>query len=620
MNPRISLHQLAFTGPNREPAIVPFGERLSVLYGASNTGKSFTVKALDFMLGSSRPLPDISEKAGFDRISLAITAGGEGDVTLLRPLAGGNFDYMEGWHTDPPRGSNQTLSARHDPLKDDSVSALLLRSIGLWEKKVAVDANGKKRGLSFRDVARYCMTDETTIQSEESPALSGQFQTGTVEKSVFKLLVTGVDDSALVEVTDGRTLRTSVKAKAELIEEMISSLSDDLSSNFPDEGELADQEQKLDAAYEGAREEIDAAQSSIRARMARKREIAAHVSAVEDRLSDIENTLTKFAQLDEVYRSDLSRLESLEEAGFLLMLGGEHDCPLCGATPSEQHHEHSLKDVERIRGAAATEIRKIQGQRVDLQLTVEDLAGERAVILGEQPLAYSALEEIEAELESLAPAAIEARRNLEQIIEGRDRVKRGLSLIDQRATLQARLDELAKIKPATRAEKPTLGIDAASAHAFAQVVSDVLKKWQFPGDCHVSFDLDAHDLRIDGKLRRDNGKGVRAITHSAFKVALLMHCRANNLPHPGFLILDTPLLTYRDPISHKGGDLSRDEQVIASTSLKTHFFDHLLSLGDLGQFVIVENVDPPAGIEGKAAVEVFGGSGSSGRAGLFTQP
>ncbi|ENI4023168.1 AAA family ATPase [Pseudomonas aeruginosa] len=42
---------LGFFGPNKEPACVSFGAGLNVIYGASNTGKSFIVEAIDFMLG-----------------------------------------------------------------------------------------------------------------------------------------------------------------------------------------------------------------------------------------------------------------------------------------------------------------------------------------------------------------------------------------------------------------------------------------------------------------------------------------------------------------------------------------------------------------------------------------
>jgi hypothetical protein len=160
-------------------------------------------------------------------------------------------------------------------------------------------------------------------------------------------------------------------------------------------------------------------------------------------------------------------------------------------------------------------------------------------------------------------------------------------------------------------------VPATAAHEFTQTVSKVLEEWQFPGKRHVAFDEGTYDLRIDGKHRRDNGKGVRAITHAAFKVALLMFCRERGLPHPGFLILDTPLLTYRDPLRSRAGPLGADEQAIKNTALKDFFFAHLSRLGSLGQFLVIENVDLPVGIEDLAHVETFTGDLATGRPGLF---
>ncbi len=62
-------------------------------------------------------------------------------------------------------------------------------SSGFGSRFIAVDANGKKRSLSFRDLSRFCITDETAIQAELSPAESGQYPTVTAERSVFKLSI-----------------------------------------------------------------------------------------------------------------------------------------------------------------------------------------------------------------------------------------------------------------------------------------------------------------------------------------------------------------------------------------------------------------------------------------------
>lgn len=199
----------------------------------------------------------------------------------------------------------------------------------------------------------------------------------------------------------------------------------------------------------------------------------------------------------------------------------------------------------------------------------------------------------------------------------RDHNRAGLALVDQRDSLIRRKVELLEAKT-PKFEKPLLNVSGETLHEFCEVVSSVLTEWKFPGDRHVSFDEKTYDLRIDGKLRVDNGKGVRALTHAAFKVAMLIFCREKGLPHPGIIILDTPLLTYRDPIKNpKHGKLSPDEEILAQSSVKQCFFEHLSKIRNLGQFIILENIDPPENVLALTAMQVFHGETEEGRAGLF---
>ena len=66
--PGFRLRFLGFFGPQKTPATVTFGPGLNVIYGASNTGKSFIVEAIDFMLGGKPPLRDIPERVGYDLV------------------------------------------------------------------------------------------------------------------------------------------------------------------------------------------------------------------------------------------------------------------------------------------------------------------------------------------------------------------------------------------------------------------------------------------------------------------------------------------------------------------------------------------------------------------------
>jgi hypothetical protein len=101
---------------------------------------------------------------------------------------------------------------------------------------------------------------------------------------------------------------------------------------------------------------------------------------------------------------------------------------------------------------------------------------------------------------------------------------------------------------------------------------------------------------------------------------VIVHCIENDLPHPGFLVLDTPLLTYREPLTSRYGDLSDDEVELKATTLAEHFYKHLASLKDHVQVIVIENSDPPSAVEGLARIETFTGSQGSGRSGLLARP
>lgn len=152
-------------------------------------------------------------------------------------------------------------------------------------------------------------------------------------------------------------------------------------------------------------------------------------------------------------------------------------------------------------------------------------------------------------------------------------------------------------------------LSSTVAHSFAKTVEGILTGWHFPEVGDVYFDSKSRDLVIAGKSRSAFGKGLRAITHAAFTLGLLAFCRERHTPHTGFVVLDSPLLAYREP--------DGTEYDLTGTDLKDQFYAYLEALPEDTQVIVVENTDPPDAIMKREQSLMFGKNPHHGRYGLF---
>ena len=194
--PGFRIRHLSFHGPGRPPASVNFGPGLNVLYGASDTGKSFVVDSIDFMLGGRPPLRDIPERVGYDHVLMGIETIDGQAYTLSRSADGGRFRLHEGAHLEPQAAEmeGRELSDQHSDRNADNLSTFLLQLCGLSGKRVRRNRVGDTNSLSFRNIARLLIVTETEITAQRSPLSDGNPTADTPNFATFKLLLTGVDD------------------------------------------------------------------------------------------------------------------------------------------------------------------------------------------------------------------------------------------------------------------------------------------------------------------------------------------------------------------------------------------------------------------------------------------
>jgi hypothetical protein len=611
------LRHLTFLGPERSAASISFDSGLNVVCGASETGKSFLAESIDFMLGQEDPVRDIPERAGYDRVRLAIESLGWPSLTIDRSVEGGNFRvYEELLSANPPQTEAKTLRWKHSAARQDTLSYALLERTGLRSKLLRRNAGGDTRSLSFRDLARLCVATEDEIQGRGSPFLSGQYVTATGEYAALKLLLTGNDDSALVATKEGVGRKERDSGKIELLDQMIADAQAILDEEGIEEAELSAHLERVEAAIALQSTTLSNVQRAFDSLLKRRGDAAKEIRHRNGRIGEIDELITRFTLLDRHYQTDLERLRAIHESGSLFVHLDQKQCPLCGAMPEAQHLEAECSgNTEAVVKSADAEILKIRQLKQELSATVSTLSAERSQLVESLSQFEASYKDCESELgEIVAPSVSNERNSYDHLVAERTEVKLKLEKIARLNQLVAQRGEFDDELPDTPSVLSTgkTQISKSVLDDFAKLVERLLQEWRFPNANRVFFDEGKRDFQIAGKDRGSTGKGLRAITHAAVKIGLMEFCRERNLPHPGFVVLDSPLLAYWKP---EGID---DD--LRGSDLKDLFYRYLLGLSKDSQVIIIENEHPPQFVFDEAKVIVFTKNPKQGRYGFFPQP
>ena len=414
MDTTLTLRHLCFTGPRREPAEIDFSHGLNVIHGASETGKSFILEALDFMLGSGAVLRDIPERVGYDRAFLGIEDSFGETFTLERSTSGGDFLCYDGLHRAAPKDiQGVVLRAKHNPNRQDNVSRFLLKRIGLDGKRIRKNARGETNSLSFRNLAHLCLINEGDIQKQGSPFETGQVISRTSEMSTLKLLLTGVDDSAVVPAEQDRTRSLSRTAKVEVIDELIVSYRDRLTGLVGEEddiGELTDQVARINESLSGQDQILSQTEEVYRSALALRNQFRRKLEEAHERKAEIQELLARFKILEDHYESDLRRLAAIREAGMLVGALSARVCPLCGAQPEAQHLDADCDgNTDAVVAGADAEIAKIEVLLRELRETVAQLQEEEGSFSTLVPDLEKQLAGAEAQIAEVSPSLASLR-------------------------------------------------------------------------------------------------------------------------------------------------------------------------------------------------------------------
>lgn len=599
------IESVIVSGPDLPDAAVYFTKGANVVQGGSDTGKSYIVQCIKFALGSSKPPKPIEVAKGYTTVKVKFVNNDGSSFTIERTLAENSKATLI-----DEKGRVSVLGTKHSASNSSTLSSQFLGKLGLDGKLLLLGAESLRSGsFSLRDLEKIFLIDESRIVAEYSPLGTGQVMEKTKENSMLKLLLTGKDDAAVKSAKKDLESKGALKHKVTAVEDIISKF-------YPaeDAAQLY-QLQKLNAfnhevsgRLEQAEAELKIAFQSSEGLFQQKALHTSELEVVNGKIAEDKALHGRFDMLGKKYESDRQRLLGIEQAAVLLDASDSMPCPTCG---NHFDSESCTANVDDIKKGVTFELNRIAKNIQELAEAQGSLSAAiekntfRALTI---TAAITALEkQISAELE-------ESVRSVSDLKELSSSIKYDLSSLDQRVADKAKLsDELKRLGALLLEEQAGYTTESFedAVKPLVTEIQSILARWGFPGYLPVDFDFRARDITIGGSARGNFGKGYRAVAFSAFVLGLMNLLKLSGR-HPGFVVLDSPLTTYKE-----GDDLPEEEGDAITGDLIYGFYRDIAENFSDSQIIIFENKEPDPSVIPMLNYQHFTKNRNNGRYGFF---
>lgn len=612
MQGRLKLTKLILAGENKKDAIINFKGGLNVIAGASDTGKSFAFECIDFALGSSSNPKTVPEMKGYRSVFLEIEDIGQEEIfTLKRNFSEDEkneiFIYYSNYQ-EKDAAEVEKLSVTHNAKK--SLSKKLLNCCDCTYKYVMKNTKGDTRAFTFRSFSPLIMINELRITARHSPIYHTDSRGSTFAtpaRTAFKTVISGIDYKKEEKKENTEIIKAKLKGKIEQLSQIIDEIRIENNELIKDTEDINTEKSieiiELNKFIKEKSEEIKKYELDYK-------EIQTEIEIKNTALKHLLNNNNKFVLLKKNYLSDLERLEFIYDAFDLTQQLVEVECPICHSPMKVNEMEKSDDYYE----ALATEKIKIEVQLAELDETIKDLSDE--IISKKQRI--SKLENYKEEItdnlnNNLGPIVAEKVKKVQELMDAQERInlitrneKRINKYNTEISKWQEKIDSTGQEK-----RKKIEDLPEAYTNELCKEIKFLLQGCDFIGkEGKIKYNNATEDVEVGEKEKASYGKGARAIINSTFLIGIMNYCYKRNLCHPGIVVLDSPLTTYKEK-DKKDGD---DETITKGTKEK---FYEMLAEQKNGQIIIFDNEEPSSTVKTKINYLHFSGDSTVGRKGLI---
>ena len=562
------IEKIIVTGSGKTDSIIELSNGVNIIYGPSNTGKTYIVKCIDYMFGSEREPIDIS--TGYQYIKIIVRTQC-GTITMSRKI-GENKMEVSSNDNNVPSGKYATKASRTN--YDKTINSVWLSLIGINDLHLVIsNENYKKQILSWRTFSHMFMLTETKIISEYSAILSGRDTSNTAVIASLIFLLSG-QDFAETETKDTKEIKEAKKnaVKAYINKELFR-----LSERNQELLAQSKENPNIDIAVEIEKimAEISTNEKRINSSIEENQKILAQLYEKNENLSECNVLLNRYDELTTQYDADLKRLNFIVDGEANLNASFSTHCPFCDG-------EVVVKKNQNYIDAAKSDYKKIKLQAKDLESASKELRSEKLSLEQEIGTLMAKKKSIEKLIEKeLKPQVFNLKEKLstyKDAIECQKEIDILKKLSEQKTAdmIENDTDEESELKFKVKEH-----LDYSFINELSNGIKSFLENCNYDNLLSVIFDKADMDIVINGKKKSSNGKGYNAYFNSVVAIVLSRYMESKAKYSPDFLVLDSPILSLKEKETKK-----------PSETMRNTLFENIVDNQKGIQTIVIENEIP----------------------------
>lgn len=562
------IEKIIVTGSGKTDSIIELSNGVNIIYGPSNTGKTYIVKCIDYMFGSEREPIDIS--TGYQYIKIIVRTQC-GLITMSRKI-GENKIEVSSNDNNVPSGKYATKASRTN--YDKTINSVWLSLIGINDLHLVIsNENYKKQILSWRTFSHMFMLTETKIISEYSAILSGRDTSNTAVIASLIFLLSG-QDFAETETKDTKEIKEAKKnaVKAYINKELfrLSERNQELLAQLKENPNI-----DIAVEIEKIMAEISTNEKRINSSIEENQKILAQLYEKNENLSECNVLLNRYDELTTQYDADLKRLNFIVDGEANLNASFSTHCPFCDG-------EVVVKKNQNYIDAAKSDYKKIKLQAKDLESASKELRSEKLSLEQEIGTLMAKKKSIEELIEKeLKPQVFNLKEKLstyKDAIECQKEIDILKKLSEQKTAdmIENDTDEESELKFKVKEH-----LDYSFINELSNGIKSFLENCNYDNLLSVIFDKADMDIVINGKKKSSNGKGYNAYFNSVVAIVLSRYMESKAKYSPDFLVLDSPILSLKEKETKK-----------PSETMRNTLFENIVDNQKGIQTIVIENEIP----------------------------